>query len=48
MVCNRIVEDVYFKYIQFGTLHYRFFTNDELFKCNFSNSVKLVLTVMST
>ena len=29
---HKLVDDIYLKYIQFRTLHYRFFTNDVLFK----------------
>ena len=32
MVCNHMVDDVYLKYIQFSTLHYRFYTNDVVLK----------------
>ena len=30
---HRMIDDIYLKYIQFRTLHYRFFTNDVLVKC---------------
>ena len=30
---HRMIDDVYLKYTQFRTLHYRFFTNDVLVKC---------------
>ena len=33
-----LFDDVYLKYIQFCTLHYRFFTNDMLKKCNIKQS----------
>ena len=33
MVCNRMVDDVYLKYIQCCALHYRFYTNNVLFIC---------------
>ena len=33
-----LFDDVYLKYIQFRTLHYRFFTNDMPKKCNIKQS----------
>ena len=33
ILTNRLIDDIYLKYIHFRTLHYRFFTNDVLVKC---------------
>ena len=33
LTTHRMIDDIYLKYTQFRTLHYRFFTNDVLFKC---------------
>ena len=33
-----IIDDIYLEYIQFRTLHYRFFTNDLLFKIKIKDS----------
>ena len=33
MECKRIVDDVYLKYIQYDTLHRRFYTYDVYVKC---------------
>ena len=30
---HKMIDDIYRKYTQFRTLHYRFFTNDDLVKC---------------
>ena len=32
-----MVDDVCLRYTQFRTLHYRYFTNDELVKCRFKD-----------
>ena len=35
---NVLIDDIYLKYIQFRTLHYRFYTNDLLLKCKISTT----------
>ena len=35
---NMLFDDVFLRYIQFRTLHHRFFTNDMLIKCNIKQS----------
>ena len=35
---HRMIDDIYLKYTQFRTLHYRFFTNDVLFRCRIKNN----------
>ena len=37
LATHRIIGDIYLKYTQFRTLHYRFFTNDVLYKCGIKN-----------
>ena len=34
---HKTIHDIYLKYTQFRTLHYRFFTNDVLLKCGIKN-----------
>ena len=38
MKTNVLIDDIYLKYIQFRTLHYRFYTNDLLLKCGISDT----------
>ena len=35
---HRMIDDIYLKYTQFRTLHYRFFTNDVLVKCRIKDN----------